>query len=258
MKGKIVHAPLESPIKVLDVGCGTGTVTRHLATVYPSATIYGIDISPIPPIYNSDAIPSTSPNIEYIIGDIRKLTEKDERLKAGNFDLIFQRLLVCGMTQWQSYVSQMATLLRPGGWLEIHDYAECWYSAKDSDQVISGDWKWQHAMRRGAAQLGLDLDIGLKAESYMRSAGLVDVKVQKYKVPFGSWMAEEKPETRLIGLNNARDLGLIFSGSILPGVTRNLGLGEAEMEELKEECRRCLREEEGKYWWFYVTTGRRV
>ena len=141
------------------------------------------------------------------------------------------------------------------GWLEFHDYAETWYDARESDRVISGDWKWQHAMRRGAAQLGLDLDIGVHAEKYMRNAGLVDVKVQKYTVPFGSWMADEKPETKRIGANHERDMGSIFSNNMLPGATRKLGLGAAEMEELQDECRRCLKGEEGKYWCFYVTMG---
>ena len=257
MKGRIVHAPLKSPAKILDVGCGTGIVTRHIGSIYPSATVYGVDLSPVPPTEATDAIPSTPPNVEYIIGDIRKLAEGDDRLKAGNFDCIFQRLLVCGMTHWQSYISQMATLLRPGSWLEIHDYAEIWYNARESDRMISGDWKWQQAMRRGAPLLGLDLDIGLHAEKYMREAGLVDVTVHEYKAPFGSWMADEKPETRLIGVHNERDLGIAFSESILPGATRKLGLGEAEMQELKDECRNCLKAEEGKYCMFYVTIGRK-
>ena len=93
----------------------------------------------------------------------------------------------------------MTNLLRPGGWLEIHDYAEIWYSTQESGRTISGDWKWQRAMRRGADELGLDLDIGLHANDCMRKAGLVDVQVEKYMVPFGTWMADEKPETRRIG-----------------------------------------------------------
>ena len=258
MKGKIVHAPLKTPAKILDVGCGTGIVTRHLASIYPSATVYGVDLSPVPPTTSSDAIPSTPPNVEYIIGDIRKLAKEDERLKAGNFDYIYQRLLVCGMTHWPSYISQMTALLRPGtGWLEIHDYAEITYNAHDSDRIISADWKWLQAMRCGAAQLGLDLDIGLHAEKYMREAGLVDVSVQKYMVPFGTWLANSRPETRRIGVNHDRDLGRAFSESILPGVTRNLGLAESELKELKDEGRRCLKGADGHYWLFYVTTGRK-
>ena len=141
--------------------------------------------------------------------------------------------------------------------MEIHDYAEIWYSARESDRVISGEWKWQRAMRKGAEELGLDLDIGLHAQDYMRKAGLVDVRVERYVVPFGTWMADERPETRRIGEDQSRDLGGVFSGSILPGVTRGLGLGEGEMEELRGECGRCLGGEEGKYWWFYVTVGRK-
>ena len=75
-------------------------------------------------------------------------------------------------------------------------------------------------MRRGAPQLGLDLDIGLHAESYMLKAGLVVVKVEKYKVPFGTWMAKERPKMRQIGVDQDRDLGGVFSGSILPGFDR--------------------------------------
>ena len=109
-------------------------------------------------------------------------------------------------------------------------------------------------MRRGAAQLGLDLDVGLSAKGYMQKASLVDVKVEKYKVPFETWMADEKPETRRIG---AHDLTTLFSESIFPGITRTPGLGKAEIEELKEECRHTFKAEEGKYWFFYVTMGRK-
>ena len=258
MKGKIIHAPLKSPTKILDVGCGTGIVTRQVASTYPSATVYGVDLSPVPPTNASDAISSTPANVEYVIGDIRKLAKEDKRLSAGNFDCIYQRLLVCGMTHWPSYISQMAAVLRPGvGWLEIHDYAEISYNAHDSDRITSADWKWLKAMRRGAAELDLDLDIGLHAEEYMREAGLVDVTVQKYAVPVGTWLADEKPETRKIGAYNDRDLKRIFSENILPGVTRKMGLAESEMNELKDECRQCLKGYEGHYWVFYVTIGRK-
>lgn len=88
----------------------------------------------------------------------------------------------------------------------------------------------------------------------MRKAGLVDVKVEKYKALFGKWMADEKPVTRRIG---AHDYDTIFSESIMPGVTRKLGLGEAEMRDLEEECRCTFKWEAGKCWVFYVTVGRR-
>lgn len=227
-----------------------------MAQQYPSATVYGVDISNVPPFSG------TPDNVEYITADIKSLADSDdERIKEGELDYIYQRLLICGMTDWPGYIRQMAKLLKPGGYLEIHDYAEIWYKRSspsgEDDQNLSKDWKWQQEMRRGAKQLGLDLDIGLNAKQLMEDAGLADVEVVKYQVPFGDWLIEEKPETKKIGEHQVSSMGKVFSGSILPGVTRDLGIGEEEMNGLKEECRRCLSGEEGKYWWFYAVWGRK-
>ena len=92
----------------------------------------------------------------------------------------------------------------------------------------------------------------------MKDAGLVDVQVTKYAVPFGTWLAGERPETKILGVHQAESLGRVISENALPGITRGLGIGEKEMAELQEECMRCMAAEEGKYWIFYVTTGRKV
>ncbi|KAL8828362.1 MAG: hypothetical protein Q9191_002632 [Dirinaria sp. TL-2023a] len=260
MRGNIVHAPLHEPQKLLDVGCGTGIVCRQMAQQYPSSTVYGVDISDVPPFNGTPA------NVEYITGDIKHVAESDDqRIGEGKLDYIYQRLLICGMTDWPGYIRQMIKLLNPGGYLEIHDYAEIWYKDRQycsgdeqEDKNLSKDWGWQHEMRRGAKQLGLDLDVGLNAEKYMRDAGLVDVHVVKYHVPFGDWLVDEKPETRKIGKEQVRSMGKVFSESILPGVTRKLSIGEQEMKELKEQCRQTLSEEAGKYWLLYVVWGRKV
>src|SRR5690606_29965171 len=34
---------LEGPVRILDLGCGTGEITRRLADRYPQATLLGID-----------------------------------------------------------------------------------------------------------------------------------------------------------------------------------------------------------------------
>ena len=88
----------------------------------------------------------------------------------------------------------MATLLRPGqavdGW-KCTSFVAVWF--------MGGDWTWLKVMSEGASRLGLDVDCGLNARGYMVRPGLVDVEAVKFKVPCGTWMAEERPETRSIG-----------------------------------------------------------
>ena len=68
---------------MIDVGCGTGIVTRHFGTQYPSATVCGIDISPIP------SFVSTPADVSYIQDDVRKLMRSDERLAPASLDYIY-------------------------------------------------------------------------------------------------------------------------------------------------------------------------
>ena len=119
------------------------------------------------------------------------------------------------------------------------------------------DGIWQRAMQRGAQQLGLDLEIGNHAAQYMREAGLIDVQVVKSKLPLGTWLASERPETRNIGEHQLDGLQNVFVEHILPGVTRNLGFAEREMDDLKKACRNFLNDEGRKFSWFYAVWGRK-
>ena len=257
---KIVHAPLHRPQKILEVGCGTGHVCRQLAQQFPDATVLGVDLTPVPPCSN------TPQNISYITGDIKQVAQSDERLMNGDLDYIFGRFLIAGMTSWPGYIRQMATLLRPGGYFEMHEVSYRLYKCSsatprvpsDEDPAIGADWPWQRALLRGEEQLGLDTDIGPNVQRYMKDAGLVDIEVKKYVMPFGTWMVDEKPETRRLGAELGESCREVMGEYVLPGVTRGLGIGEEDMRRLKEECKHCFESEEGKYWWFYVTVGRKV
>jgi SAM-dependent methyltransferase len=41
----LAHVPRERPIRVLDLGCGTGSLVSRLAGALPAATLIGIDVS---------------------------------------------------------------------------------------------------------------------------------------------------------------------------------------------------------------------
>lgn len=107
---KIIHAPLNpaSINRVIDIGCGTGATTNEIATIYPEAKVFGIDLSPVP------ALRPKLGNIEYLKGDITELAGTDERLTEESFDYVFSRFLMRGITDWKNYIDLCISLAKPG------------------------------------------------------------------------------------------------------------------------------------------------
>ena len=178
----------------------------------------------------------------------------DERLAAGSFDYVFNRLLICGVTDWAGYMRDtVVPLLKPGGWFEMQDLDYVWFR---NGEVCSGEWNWVKKIEAGARKKGLDLHCGSRAAEYMRQAGLADVSVVQYRAPFGTWAAKDRPESRLIGAHQAKELPHLYE-YLVPKLVEGLGLSESEVQELVKESGGCLQAEEGKYWVMYVTVGRR-
>lgn len=247
MHNHFIHTPLQRPQRLLDIGCGTGIVACELGTIYPNAQIYGIDLSPVP----SHQKPA---NVQYIQGDIRQLLNRDDRLPAGSVDFIFSRLLILGMTDWQSYIHGVAALLKPGGWAEMQDYSMDYYV---QGECCSERWGWLRALNAAAAKKGWDLRCGRRIKEYMEVAGLVDVQVKEYWVPFGTWAVGKRPETRRIGEHAAREYGTMYYHAI-PKMLDGMNYSTDELERFREECSESHAAQEGKELPFYVTTGKKL
>jgi trans-aconitate methyltransferase len=190
MHGKLFHAPLNEPKLIIDIGCGPGVVSHELASKFPAAQIYGIDLSVLPE--HSDR-PS---NLEYIYGDIRKLTTNggDTRLAPGTIDYAFERLLLLGMTDWPGYIQTVADRVRSGGWAEIHEWD---WQVSENGVNVSDEWPWMQEMIRSAWETkGLDLRCSQKLAGWMRDAGLVDIQTFSYRAPLSMLDVEAYPETR--------------------------------------------------------------
>ena len=235
-----IHAPLNEPQCLVDVGCGSGIVSCGLGSTYPNAQVYGIDITPVPPR-------SQPPNVHFIRGDVR------ERLSGSSLDFVFSRLLVLGMTDWQGYMTDIASALRPGGWVEIQENSQEWYL---NGKLCSSEWSWVTAMEKAAERQGRDLRCGRNAKDYMERAGLVDVQVTEYRIPVGTWAVRERPETERIGTLSANKNGMLHYHAISK-MLDGMGYSESEMERFREEILVNLAPEEGKERAFFVTIGRK-
>lgn len=249
MHNSFIHAPLSSHTRLLDIGCGTGTVTRQLGFTYPNASIYGIDLSPVPPAQENPPA-----NVEYILGDFRQLVRSNDlRLAPGSTDFVFSRLLVLGMTDWPGYLRDIASLLRPGGWAELQDFSLEWYL---HGTLISGQWPWMRALSSAAERKGWDLNCGRNIKAYMSAAGLRDIEVKEYRLPMGDWLSGKKPGTKRIGEHAAREYGWLYYHAV-PKMVQGMGFAEEEVEGWREMCMRDLRGREGLELRFFATVGRK-
>ncbi|KAH6641978.1 S-adenosyl-L-methionine-dependent methyltransferase [Boeremia exigua] len=247
MHDEPIHAPLSAksdPTKIFDLGCGVNaSMTLLLAKRFPSATVYGVDLSDID-------IDNKPDNVTFIQGDIHKLIANDPRLAPGSADYIYSRFMAAGVNDWSEHVKSISTLLAPGGFLELHESIRATW--RDSNDVeISRDWQWLQLMHPGMFwpsndPTGLDF-----FQSLARNAGLENVQGKVYKLS-----PSDKPEAQLWSAF-ARDL---FPTSWVAPIQRLLPGEEnrARRKELQDELFETLKPREGVYFPCVVVWGQRA
>ena len=109
---RIVPALINDLITLLHINCGTGAFTHEMATACPEATFYRVNSSFAPRIMPS--------NTDVIIGSALELAGKAPSTHS-TADLIYHGSLLYGMIYWQDYVAAAASLVKPGGYIEVHN-----------------------------------------------------------------------------------------------------------------------------------------
>lgn len=101
--------------RALEIGCGTGWVTRTLAKWPSVAHAFGIDPSPVF-IERARQLAADIPNIAFEEADGRSLT-----LASESFDAVVIHTTMSHVPQPERLVEQAFRVLRPGGWFAVFD-----------------------------------------------------------------------------------------------------------------------------------------
>jgi len=105
---------LSGEFQVLDVGCGTGEITRRLADRYPQAQLLGLDIlEGNLQLARRDSI-GFGARVRYEVGDAFALKQADTSV-----DLLVCRHMSQAVPEFHRVLAEFRRVLRPGGWLHL-------------------------------------------------------------------------------------------------------------------------------------------
>lgn len=104
-------SPVLRPLRILDLGCGTGWFTRKLAHLYPSAAVTGVDLSPG---MISRAREQSDQEIDWLVADAEALPLPDH-----SYDLVFSNLMIQWCADPGPVLAECRRVLKPGGRLMV-------------------------------------------------------------------------------------------------------------------------------------------
>ncbi|KAI8277664.1 Secondary metabolism regulator LAE1 [Colletotrichum sp. SAR11_240] len=182
--GRTYTAPLPDPaseaaegLRVLDLGTGTGIWAIDLADEFPTADVFGVDLSPIQPEW----VPT---NCKFHVDDYEDdwTYREDEK-----FDYIHGRALSGTSSNWARFYDRVMGGLKPGGWVEMQEYDAWIFSDDDSFDRAIWTKEWVTKLDDASKTYGKRINVARFHKQWMIDAGFEDVQEL---IPIGPWAKE--------------------------------------------------------------------
>ncbi|KAK6593573.1 methyltransferase domain-containing protein [Botrytis cinerea] len=244
--------------KVVDIGCGTGVATIQIATILPSATIYGLDLTPVP----EDSRRMAPGNVVWAQENVLDVDYNQpdggilsrEIFKPGELDYVFGRMLFLGISNWPKYFSTTSHALRSGGIIEHQDLDWKFYRVGTSE-CVSDDWEWHKAILSGAQKSGLSATSGSGAAALMTDCNLEVINVQSFEFSFSA--SSRTPKSQAMARYVQAKLIPQYP-ELLRKMLGAIGISGEKLETLTRACLHDINSEEGLYQKYTVTIARKA
>jgi SAM-dependent methyltransferase len=168
-------ARLPAAARVLDIGCGPGTITVDLAARVPRGQVTGIDRArDVLAIARQEAGRRGQRNVRFAAGDVYGLAFDD-----GTFDVVHAHQVLQHLSDPVGALAEMRRVCRAGGLIAARDgdYGGMFWFPEDPELD-----EWRILYQRAARALGGEPDAGRRMRSWARAAGFTEVEASA-----GSW-----------------------------------------------------------------------
>lgn len=160
---------LSDGMRVLDVGCGPGTVTRMLALEWPHAEVVGLDPDP-ERVQLAERQVADLPRVS-----IEQGTLADSRLAPADFDFAYARFVLQHMRDPARELDAARTLLRPGARLLVVDADDGLFAIHPQPPELAELVRLSEAVQTAR---GGDRRIGRKLGHLLQQAGFEHVVLE--------------------------------------------------------------------------------
>ncbi|MFI9748954.1 class I SAM-dependent methyltransferase [Streptomyces collinus] len=166
---------LKPHMKILDIGCGPGTITADLAGLVPDGQVTGVDRAPeILEQARATAAGRGLANVRFAVADVHALDYPDD-----TFCVVHAHQVLQHVGDPVRALREMKRVVRPGGLVAVRDAdyeAMTWYPASEGLDA------WLDLYRRVARANGGEPDAGRRLKSWALRAGLTEITASS-----GTW-----------------------------------------------------------------------
>lgn len=160
--------------RVLDAGCGSGILSRHIAIAFEKVSVEACDISR--QRLDQAGHQFATAGIRFFHADLKKIPEPPE-----SYDHIFCRFVFQHLDQPEAVASEFFRLLKPGGRVCLIDADGTLFNYYSADPILNNQLKMLQAKWQ------TDLYIGRKLPSILKTSGFTkinwDIRLMKFKGP---------------------------------------------------------------------------
>lgn len=227
---------LEPGMRVLDVGCGPGTITLDLAEIVAPGQVVGIEPVEGPLVAaREEATRRGDLGTRFESADVSALPFED-----NSFDVVHAHQVLQHLTDPVRALQEMARVCRADGWI----------AARDADYAAMAWWPevpeledWRSLYRAVARSNGAEPDAGRRLRGWARAAGLDDAVLTT-----SVWTYADDETCEWWGRSQAER----YVGTVFADQAAEQGAGIEQLEQMAQGWRRWSEAPDA---WFVIVHG---